>query len=469
MNRFTYYNSDLDAFELYHLEAEELLKSPATSASKTRIQPPDEYNAVIAGLSGAVGTSISNIAVYPIDLIVKRLQVQRAIRAATSDNNDKVSGGGDDDELYKDFVDAAKRIYKEEGGVKAFYEGCLQDTANSMGSAFIYFLSYNFMRQRRLQANTLPTGKTPKTLGVLEELSIGVLSGAIAKFFTAPIANIVTRKQTAALRRKTNTNNDNDNASIVKHIYAEKGIRGFWAGYDATLLLTLNPAITFFLYETLKSLLPRRYREKPTGGQTFLLAAISKAVASSIMYPISMAKARSQVRKKDKSSGRFVVLEVLKEAYMTGGMMGMYEGVWGEILKGFFSNGITMLIKEALHRQILSLYAFLARLRQRNKAAADTSHASHEVNVKATYIPPASSPMKGTIQTNAPKGVDEPRGVEVRTELPNTAPPIDPEISHVGDISGEVGGIDWEDASPNQQKDGELRSRILAILWGDKE
>ncbi|KAK6358437.1 hypothetical protein TWF730_007769 [Orbilia blumenaviensis] len=340
MNRYTYYNSDLDAFELYHLEAEELLRT--STPSKPRIQPPDEYNAVIAGLSGAVGTSISNIAVYPIDLIVKRLQVQRAIQAqTTSENNDSTKNNEKEDELYKDFVDAAKRIYKEEGGIRAFYEGCLQDTANSMGSAFIYFLSYNFMRQRRLQANTPPSGRTPKTLGVFEELSIGVLSGAIAKFFTAPIANVVTRKQTAALRRvKTE---DANATKIINQIYKEKGLRGFWSGYDATLILTLNPAITFFLYETLKSLLPRKYREKPTGGQTFLLAAISKAVASSIMYPISMAKARSQVQSKEKSKGKFAVLEVLKEAFKTGGIAGMYEGVFGEILKGFFSNGMKIL------------------------------------------------------------------------------------------------------------------------------
>ncbi|KAK6358436.1 hypothetical protein TWF730_007769 [Orbilia blumenaviensis] len=462
MNRYTYYNSDLDAFELYHLEAEELLRT--STPSKPRIQPPDEYNAVIAGLSGAVGTSISNIAVYPIDLIVKRLQVQRAIQAqTTSENNDSTKNNEKEDELYKDFVDAAKRIYKEEGGIRAFYEGCLQDTANSMGSAFIYFLSYNFMRQRRLQANTPPSGRTPKTLGVFEELSIGVLSGAIAKFFTAPIANVVTRKQTAALRRvKTE---DANATKIINQIYKEKGLRGFWSGYDATLILTLNPAITFFLYETLKSLLPRKYREKPTGGQTFLLAAISKAVASSIMYPISMAKARSQVQSKEKSKGKFAVLEVLKEAFKTGGIAGMYEGVFGEILKGFFSNGITMLIKEALHRQILSLYVLIIRLRQKNKTLTGAvASAAQDVYQKSVTPRDKVDIAKDGIQSTAPAT----KADDIATNA--TKGPImviDPEMPHVGDVSGEVGGIDWEDAIPRPSE--EVRNRILGILWGDKE
>ncbi|KAK6348370.1 hypothetical protein TWF718_006165 [Orbilia javanica] len=351
-----------------------------------------------------------------------------------------------------------------------------------MGSAFIYFLSYNFMRQRRLQANTPPSGKPPKTLGVLEELSIGVLSGAIAKFFTAPIANVVTRKQIAALQRQSTktSQQDTNTTAIIKQIYAEKGIKGFWAGYDATLLLTLNPAITFFLYETLKSLLPREYREKPTGGQTFLLAAISKAVASSIMYPISMAKARSQVRNKDKASGRFVVLEVLKEAYVSGGLVGMYEGVLGEIFKGFFSNGITMLIKETLHRQILSLYIFIIRLRQKNKAssstATDVGHTAYEAfkqketaqNITTSTPQQKPDTTKDRVQNVTPEKVDR-LGETGMDATRKGLEQLGSEMLHVGDVSGEVGGIDWEDSPLSQKPDEDLRNRILGILWGDKK
>ncbi|KAK6341182.1 hypothetical protein TWF696_008269 [Orbilia brochopaga] len=373
MNRYNYYNSDLDAFEIYHIEAEELERldqEPAATAKpdSPTIRTPAEYNAVIAGLSGAIGTSIANITVYPIDLIVKRLQVQRVIESGST----AVDTNTDRDRSYDGFVDAVKRIYQEEGGLSAFYSGCLQDTANSMASAFIYFLSYNFMRQRRLQgqARGSPSGKPPKTLGVVEELSIGVLAGATAKLFTAPIANIVTRKQTAALHKPdTKTDRQPNTAThtssvkaIIENIYADKGLRGFWAGYDATLILTLNPATTFLLYETFKSLLPRRYRDRPTAGQTFVLAAIAKAVASAALYPISMAKTHSQLR-----GSKASIYATLAGICRRGGISAMYEGIWGEVLKGFFSNGITLLIKEALHRRILSLCVFILRLRQRSE------------------------------------------------------------------------------------------------------
>ncbi|KAK6543926.1 hypothetical protein TWF694_000644 [Orbilia ellipsospora] len=366
MNRYNHYNSDLDAFELYHLEAEELSNSTSSSTSESlRIEPPVEYNAVIAGLSGAIGTSISNVVVYPIDLIVKRLQVQRALSHVASQNEKS-----DEAQLYAGFIDAARRIHREEGGIGALYSGCLQDTTNSMSSAFLYFLSYNFIRQRRLQANISPSGKVPSTLGVFEEISVGVLAGAFAKFFTAPIANVVTRKQTAALHKGSNsTENTSDVKSILRDIYSEKGVQGFWSGYGATLILTLNPSITFLCYETSKRLLPKRYRDNPTAGQAFILAAISKAVASSIMYPMSLVKSRSQVQRKKRadSSGSGTVFDTLKEVYDAGGIMGFYEGFWGEIFKGFFSNGITMLFKEMLHRNILALYILIVRLQNRNK------------------------------------------------------------------------------------------------------
>ncbi|KAJ6263291.1 hypothetical protein Dda_1853 [Drechslerella dactyloides] len=333
--------------ELERLDSDAKPESP-------RIRTPAEYNAVIAGLSGAVGTSIANIAVYPIDLIVKRLQVQRAVQSSSTASESNDTGRG---RSYDGFVDAARRIYQEEGGLSAFYSGCLQDTANSMASAFIYFLSYNFMRQRRLQAQARasPSNKSPRTLGVFEELSVGVLAGATAKLFTAPMANIVTRKQIAALHkpdprleRHPDAPETSSVKGIVKSIYADRGLRGFWAGYDATLILTLNPATTFLLYETFKSLLPRRYRDRPTAGQTFILAAVAKAVASAAMYPISMAKSRSQVRRK--IGGKSSIYGTLAEICRAGGIAAMYEGIWGEVLKGFFSNAMLPFFRATARR-----------------------------------------------------------------------------------------------------------------------
>ncbi len=83
--------------------------------------------------------------------------------------------------------------------------------------------------------------------------------------------------------------------SIASQIQGEKGVQGFWSGYSASLVLTLNPSLTFFLFEAFKrTLLPRSQRQSPSPQATFLLAAISKAIASTITYPFSLAKSRLQ-------------------------------------------------------------------------------------------------------------------------------------------------------------------------------
>jgi hypothetical protein len=243
--------------------------------------------------------------------------------------------------------------------------------------SFLFFLAYSYVRQKRLNA------KETKQLGVLDEIGVGVLAGAFSKFFTTPIQNVVTRKQTAAMvaaRNPTSSLSPKLSAKdIALQIRDEKGWQGFWSGYSASLILTLNPSITFLLHRVLlKLLVPHDRRAKPGARITFLLAAISKAVASTITYPFSLAKTRAQVssQKPTQTSGptsetdkpedmpekttvrarqRTVFSTILRIAH-TEGLMALYQGLGAEVLKGFFSHGITMLMKDRIHTAIINLY-----------------------------------------------------------------------------------------------------------------
>jgi len=212
---------------------------------------------------------------------------------------------------------------------------------------------------------------------VLDELSVGAAAGALSKLFTTPLSNVATRAQTSRKRMSVK--------DIASHIRAEKGLLGFWSGYSASLVLTLNPSLTFFFYESLKRLLPRSRREDPGVRATFLLAALSKAMASCITYPFSLAKARAQVSrsagtvrsemKNDFNSARHsareakevgkkdlykaadaTVFSTILRIYRDEGIEGLYMGVGGEVLKGFFSHGIAMLVKEQVHGWVIKLY-----------------------------------------------------------------------------------------------------------------
>ncbi|KAE9367726.1 putative peroxisomal adenine nucleotide transporter 1 [Stipitochalara longipes BDJ] len=360
------YNSQLDAFDLHHQHRE---------SSSSSIGPA--LPALGHALAGSTGSAISNLAIYPLDLVITRLQVQRSLRKSSSTP---------DEGEYKGVLDAFEQLYKKEGGISAFYTGVLQDTGKSIADSFLFFLFYNYLRSRRLQKN----GTKTTTLPVLDELAVGALAGACSKFFTTPISNIVTRKQTSSMisARSSSPYTSLSVSDIAQSIRSEKGLQGFWSGYSASLILTLNPSITFFLYEFFKrAFLPRANRDDPGARITFLMAAVSKSIASTITYPFSLAKARAQTsssppvdtksaekvkeqvenahnKTEAEKAGkdaknvarRSTVFDTILKIYRTEGAAALYEGVWGEILKGFFSHGITMIVKESIHKLIIQTY-----------------------------------------------------------------------------------------------------------------
>jgi hypothetical protein len=59
---------------------------------------------------------------------------------------------------------------------------------------------------------------------MLEELMVGALAGVFSRFFTTPMNNIVTRKQTAG--QNTPNGQIPSSRQILKDIYNEKGITG---------------------------------------------------------------------------------------------------------------------------------------------------------------------------------------------------------------------------------------------------
>lgn len=263
---------------------------------------------------------------------------------------------------------------------------------------------------------------------------MGAAAGACARLFTTPISNVVTRKQTASLiTDEGDAGGDADAtvlagrglsfAEILHVIRAEKGLLGLWAGYSATLVLTLNPSITFYLQHALKKALVDRGREGESNGATFLVAALSKAVATTVTYPFQIAKARVQVsapesprpeseeeekkevsteskeedmlvveqnvgKKESKAQALAARLHRLAEETIFGtvmhigrteGVPALYDGISGELLKAFFNHGTTMVSKEIVHKLIVQLYFFvLARIRSSPTAQALLRRRSRE-------------------------------------------------------------------------------------------
>ncbi|EAA29036.1 mitochondrial carrier [Neurospora crassa] len=387
--------------------------------------------------SGAGGTIISTLTTYPLDLVNTRLKVQRQLRA---------DGAIGPEDGYQGVWDAFQAIYEREGGLKAFFAGLGPDLGKSAADSFLFFLFYTWFRAKRLRVNE-------PYLKVLEELAVGAAAGACAKLFTTPVSNVVTRRQTAnlisssssssssspssssALSRSSNPSTpptDGGGSTVrrrrpsspraaaataaqpdlsftetIVSIYRERGLlNGLWAGYSASLVLTLNPSMTFFLQQILKRMLVSRENwEEPGSAITFVIAALSKVMATSVTYPFQIAKARVQVSAapsssasasasapRDDTSKKEVKKEGKKAAATTGrrrretifstvrriaeteGVKALYDGIGGELLKAFFNHGLTMLSKDIIHGLIIQLYfAVVAALKDYKKIRESVS------------------------------------------------------------------------------------------------
>ncbi|KAI9167328.1 Peroxisomal adenine nucleotide carrier 2 [Paramyrothecium foliicola] len=318
-------------------------------------------NALGHAVSGSVGTAISTAALYPLDLVNTRFKAQRKLQ----DGED-----GSAQPHYDGLLDAFRAIIAREGGVPALYRGLGADVAKSVVDSFLFFGFYSYLRRRGNQK--------PK---VLQELALGALAGACARAFTTPVSNVVTRKQVAPDEEGQTLR------EILGTIKEQNGFLGLWSGYSATLVLTLNPSITFFVNRRLASrVIPALEDEDvPVAWVAFLLAAFSKATATALTYPFQTGRTRLQMAsktpsepleekpvKKTSSNGiKAAILRILELLDKTifgvvlriirdDGFKALYDGLRGELLKSFFSHGLTMLTKGVIHRLVIRLWFLLA-------------------------------------------------------------------------------------------------------------
>lgn len=110
---------------------------------------------------------------------------------------------------------------------------------------FAYFLWYSTVRDLYFKNVTVAT---PPSTAV--ELALGAVAGALAQLFTIPVSVVTTRQQTQA---KGERKGMLDTAQEV--LDGEDGVTGLWRGLKASLVLVVNPSITYGAYERLKPLL----------------------------------------------------------------------------------------------------------------------------------------------------------------------------------------------------------------------
>ncbi|KXH50591.1 hypothetical protein CSIM01_12304 [Colletotrichum simmondsii] len=337
----------------------------AAQSKSASISP---WGKAVAGASGAV---LANALVYPLDIVKTRLQVQVKSQsgAVATDPSEPI------EPHYSSTWDALSKIVADDG-VKGLYAGMSGSLLGVASTNFAYFYWYSVVR-----ALYLRSAKTSAPPSTLVELSLGAIAGAVAQLCTIPVAVITTRQQT---QRKTERKGFVDTAREV--IDGEDGLFGLWRGLKASLVLVVNPAITYGAYERLKEVVfPGKNNLKPW--EAFLLGAASKSLATIATQPLIVAKVGLQSRpppeRKGQPFGSFI--EVMNFILEREGVSGLFKGMGPQILKGLLVQGILMMTKERMELLFVLFFRYLRTLRSKRLQAFARSP---EVIRSATAIKP---------------------------------------------------------------------------------
>ncbi|KAH9998856.1 adenine nucleotide transporter [Russula compacta] len=344
-------------------------------AVQSKQAPPQQLTPLGYALAGALGGCFSNAVIYPLDTVKTRIQADsangRSIRALL------------------------KRILKEEG-IAGFYRGFGATMLNTFSMQYAYFFFYSLVRTSYLKrlAARRPAGSPAASLSTIAELALGAIAGALAQIFTIPVSVIATRQQLGAPKGKGKAGEAGDGEEhddsffgVAREIVREEGITGLWLGLKPGLVLTVNPAITYGLFERIKgAVLAARERVGDTStslgpGLSFVLGATSKSLATVVTYPYIMAKVRIQTRKKEDveesdedtlpqpANGNARArrqnegaVDILTRVLRKEGVLGWYKGMGAQILKAVLSQGVLFMSKEQFEHYALVLMVLWYRL-----------------------------------------------------------------------------------------------------------
>ncbi|KAI0787527.1 adenine nucleotide transporter [Fomes fomentarius] len=344
-------------------------------------------------LAGALGGCFSNAIIYPLDTVKTRIQ------AATA-------GTSDEDKL--DILSVLDSILREEGFM-GYYRGFLATMLNTFSMQYAYFFFYSFVRTSYIKRLALkrPSGTTAPPLSTAAELILGAAAGALAQIFTIPVAVIATRQQIGRSLEKPNGKAkiaDPENGSteaekdveyddsflgVAREIIAEEGVTGLWLGLKPGLVLTVNPAITYGMYERVKSILLLAKGETNNNAKlnpwmAFTVGALSKALATVVTYPYIMAKVRIQARSADteeaeaehvpppkhkkphhKTGHHVSALTVLARVWQRNGFRGWYQGMNAQLIKAVITQAFLFMSKDQFEHWALAIMVLFWRLRGR--------------------------------------------------------------------------------------------------------
>ena len=147
------------------------------------------------------------------------------------------------------------------------------------------------------------------------------LAGAVGTWFGTPLYTMKVRRQTESRSLST--------PELVRLIYSERGIQGFWRGYASSLGRNLELGIQFPLFEYLRS----EYQLPD-----FQAAFAAKLFSSSLTFPFDT------IRTNQRSGNYGSFGQIARQIYQTDGIRGFWRGYTPYAIRSVPASAITLAV-----------------------------------------------------------------------------------------------------------------------------
>ncbi|XP_035470377.2 peroxisomal membrane protein PMP34 isoform X2 [Scophthalmus maximus] len=287
------------------------------------------YESLVHAVSGAVGSVTAMTIFFPLDTARLRLQV-------------------DENRKAKSTPAILAEIIKEEG-LLAPYRGWFPVICSLCCSNFVYFYCFHSLKANWLKGKQ----SAPST-----DLIVGITAGIVNVLITTPLWVVNTRLKLQGSKFRNADIQMTNYSGILDafvQIVRDESVGALWNGTFPSLLLVLNPAIQFMIYEGLKRQLRRGVPRELSSVEVFIIGAVAKAVATAVTYPLQTIQSILRFGQYNKSTNQSKFLSSLRTVkcllvnrVRKHGMVGLFKGLEAKLLQTVLTAALMFLLYEKI-------------------------------------------------------------------------------------------------------------------------
>lgn len=243
--------------------------------------------------------------------------------------------------------DCISKTFKNEG-IAGFYRGLSSPIVGAAAENATLFVTYN-IAQSVLKKQVL---HTKEDLSIPYLVLCGGISGVVASYVLTPIELVKCKMQVESIYSTKKSSIPH----LIKGIWAQGGMKGFWHGQTGTLLRECGGSASWFgVYEFASFELKQwRLGRVPTKTETntvpeLLVSGACAGIAYNLsLYPADTIKSKMQTSSVISPEAHLTFASASKMIYKHGGLVGFYRGLGITLIRAVPSNAAIFFTYEQL-------------------------------------------------------------------------------------------------------------------------